>query len=116
MGWFSPADVGPKVSKDGTPEAPNRTDRAHCWESRDAFFKCLDRNGIVDSIKDQSLASERCGAEDQAFGKNCASSWVQYFKKRRVMEINRNESMARLQAEGAQALPSQAGGRTGGSP
>jgi cytochrome c oxidase assembly factor 6 len=79
MGLFSsssPEPKGPKISTDGTPEAPDRNERKHCWEARDAFFKCLDHNSIVDAIKDGGLAGDRCGAEGVAFEKNCASSWV----------------------------------------
>jgi len=79
MGLFSTdaaASPIPKASTDGAFQAPNRTERAHCWEARDAFFKCLDHNSIIDSIKEHGLAGERCGRESQAFEKDCASSWV----------------------------------------
>jgi len=79
MGLFSTdaaASPIPKASTDGAFQAPNRTERAHCWEARDAFFKCLDHNSIIDSIKEHGLAGERCGREGQAFEKDCASSWV----------------------------------------
>ena len=141
MGFFdssSPSSqAAPKASRDGTPEAPNRDQRAHCWEARDAFFKCLDANGIVDSIKDESVAGARCGTESRAFERDCASSWVgshplaspgltygtanmefvvqvQYFKKRRVMEHNKNETLERIRAEGARNISGDAVGAGGG--
>ncbi|KAH0543313.1 hypothetical protein FGG08_002376 [Glutinoglossum americanum] len=86
-------------------EAPNRNQRAHCWEARDAFFKCLDESSIIDSVTNQDLAERQCGKEGVAFDENCASSWVQYFKKRRVMEHKRNETIEKLKAEGALPLP-----------
>ncbi|KAI9676830.1 MAG: hypothetical protein M1817_006669 [Caeruleum heppii] len=111
MGWFSsspsPSLSTPKVSADGTPEAPNRSARSHCWEARDAYFQCLDRNSIIDSIKDSKLANERCGKEDEAFAKDCATSWIQYFKKRRVMEHQRNETLEKLSKEGAVGIPQE---------
>ena len=78
MGLFGSSSTPstPKTSVDGTPEAPDRTARAKCWEGRDAFFKCLDRNGIIDSIKDEDKASKLCGNEGKLFEKDCASSWV----------------------------------------
>ncbi len=79
MGLFSTgatATPGPKASTDGAFEAPNRTERAHCWEARDAFFNCLDKHSIVDSIKEATAAGEKCGRENQTFEKDCASSWV----------------------------------------
>ena len=80
MGWFSSSDdSGPKKTSGGAFEAPTRTTRAKCYEARDAFFECLDRNNILDSIntKDgRAAASKACGEADQVFEKNCAHSWV----------------------------------------
>ncbi len=79
MGLFSTgvtAPPTPKASADGAFQAPNRTERAHCWEARDAFFQCLDRNSIIDSIKDRDQAGDKCRKESQAFERDCASSWV----------------------------------------
>lgn len=53
-----------------------RSQRALCWEARDEFFKCLDANGIVDSIKHADKAKKSCGKEEQAFEKECVASWV----------------------------------------
>lgn len=103
----------PAISSDGTPIAPNRTQRAQCWEGRDAYFECLDRNNIVDSIKEAKTAEKQCSKEGVMFEKNCASSWVQYFKKRRVMEVQKAQTLDRLKAEGAQEMP---GVMSGGMP
>lgn len=66
----------PKPLPDGGYEAPNRNARAHCWQARDAFFDCLERNAIVDSIKDADQAQKLCGEEGKGFERDCASSWV----------------------------------------
>ncbi|OCK99506.1 uncharacterized protein K441DRAFT_627875 [Cenococcum geophilum 1.58] len=108
MGWFSsgsPKPATPKPSSDGAFEAPSRSDRALCWEARDAFFECLDRNDILDSIKDRDAAEKACGKLDQEFQRNCAGSWVQYFKKRRVVEYNKEQTLKRIEAEGGEILP-----------
>lgn len=80
MGWLTsdkPATLdAPQPSNDGGFIAPDRNQRAHCWEGRDAYFACLDRNNIVDSVKESDKAATACGKETQAFEKNCASSWV----------------------------------------
>ncbi|KAF2252715.1 hypothetical protein BU26DRAFT_517289 [Trematosphaeria pertusa] len=82
MGWlpWSPSEAsGPKKTSGGAFESPSRTNRAKCYEARDAFFECLDRNNILDSIntKDgRAAASKACGQFDQEFEKNCAHSWV----------------------------------------
>jgi cytochrome c oxidase assembly factor 6 len=78
MGWFTKEDPKPvpRPSEDGAFEAPNRTDRDHCWEARDGFFQCLDKHSIIDSLRQKEKASKECGKEDKEFQKNCATSWV----------------------------------------
>lgn len=78
MGFFSssPSLPEPKLSKDGAPIAPDRTQRARCWEARDTYFKCLDGASIIDSIGEAKKAEKACGKEGKGFEGNCASSWV----------------------------------------
>lgn len=79
MGLFgSSAPPAPKTSSDGAPIAPDRSQRAKCWEARDAFFQCLDKNNIVDSLAEKGKADKACGKEDKQFGQDCASSWVSH--------------------------------------
>lgn len=56
--------------------APNRTQRAACWEARDGFFACLDANNIIDAIKEAPKAKSACGAQEVAFERDCVGSWV----------------------------------------
>ncbi|KAI9775579.1 MAG: hypothetical protein M1835_005791 [Candelina submexicana] len=112
MGLFTstrPPPTTPKPSPDGAFEAPDRSARAHCWEARDGFFACLEKNGIIDSIKEKEVADERCGKEGKVFERDCAKSWVQYFKKRRVMEHKRDLTIAKIDADNAALLA--AGGK-----
>jgi hypothetical protein len=78
--WSYPSDSAsppkPKISADGTPIAPNRTERSKCWEARDIYFQCLDKHDIVDSIKEGEKAAKECPVEEKGFATNCASSWV----------------------------------------
>lgn len=82
MGWLpwgSSEPEGVKKTSGGAFEKPSRTNRAKCYEARDAFFECLDRNNILDSINTKAalVASKKaCNAEDVVFEKNCAHSWV----------------------------------------
>jgi len=69
------------------------------------YFQCLDKNDIVDSITEKDKAAKTCATEGRRFDANCASSWVTYFKKRRVMEYQRNKTLEKLQAEGAKMMP-----------
>jgi cytochrome c oxidase assembly factor 6 len=80
MGWFSTSSPTttnpPEPSKDGGYIAPDRSAREVCYEGRDAFFRCLDRNNIIDSVKEDELAKKLCVPELRAFEKACAESWV----------------------------------------
>ena len=80
MGWFSsdkPSTIdAPRPSNDGGYIAPDRTQRAHCWEARDAYFACLDKHNIIDSVKSAEKADKLCATESQSFDRNCATSWV----------------------------------------
>ncbi|EMD00071.1 hypothetical protein BAUCODRAFT_63959 [Baudoinia panamericana UAMH 10762] len=120
MSWFGvgsnnkqPTPSTPEPSKDGGYIAPDRSARAQCWEGRDTFFKCLDKHGIVDSVKEDEKARQACAPELAEFEKCCASSWVTYFKKRRVMEHQRELTLKKLNAEHATPLDASTAGGAG---
>ncbi|KAB5518724.1 cytochrome oxidase c subunit VIb-domain-containing protein [Coniochaeta sp. 2T2.1] len=81
--------------------APLRTERAKCYLARDAYFACLDANGIVDALKDEKDAAKKCGAQGKDFERDCAEQWVTYFKKWRVQDIKKKQMLAELEAKGA---------------
>ncbi|EHK97786.1 hypothetical protein M7I_6447 [Glarea lozoyensis 74030] len=90
MGLFGSAPATlppPKISSDGAPIAPDRTQRAN--------------------ITEKDKAEKFCSGEGRKFEANCASSWVTYFKKRRVMEHQKNETLEKLRAEGAKQVPGE---------
>ena len=138
MGLFSSSSTSapttttpPSRTPDGAFEAPNRSTRAQCYTARDQFFACLDRNGIVDGIKEKERADAVCGGENQKLEKECAGSWVSsffwhqidseggtvwlmsflvykqvtYFKQRRVMEHKKKQTFDQLAQEGASPMP-----------
>jgi hypothetical protein len=82
MGWFSSGpkdDGGPAKTSGGAFESPSRSNRKQCYAARDAFFECLDKNNVLDSINTKSgrdKAQSFCSQLDQEFEKNCAHSWV----------------------------------------
>lgn len=55
---------------------PDRTERRRCWEARDAYFACLDKNNILDAIKEDKKAAAACSAEATVFERDCAKEWV----------------------------------------
>ncbi|ROW07457.1 hypothetical protein VMCG_03928 [Cytospora schulzeri] len=106
--WKSDTDKRAEEVRTGA-VAPSRTERKKCWESRDLYFSCLDRNNILDAIKDEKAAAKSCGGEGVAFEKDCATEWVAYFKKWRVADYNKKQRIAALEAQGAQNMNIQSG-------
>ncbi|KDQ59100.1 hypothetical protein JAAARDRAFT_33830 [Jaapia argillacea MUCL 33604] len=78
MGWFGwfGASKAPEE-----PSAPLRQDRQKCWDSRDAYFACLDKAGVVKAGDEGG----KCASENATYEKDCARSWIDYFNKRRVL-------------------------------
>ncbi|KAI7238364.1 hypothetical protein KC330_g2650 [Hortaea werneckii] len=99
MGWFS---TGNSQAAPPPPEP-----------SQDGGFIAPDRNGIIDSVKEDEKARQACAPELAQFEKACASSWVTYFKKRRVMEFQRDQTLRKLNAEGATPMDSSTAGGAG---
>lgn len=77
--WKSPTDKRADEVRSGA-VAPSRTERRRCWESRDAYFACLDRNNILDAVKDDKAAAKQCGGESAVFERDCAAEWVRQRK------------------------------------
>lgn len=53
---------------------PNRAERKQCWDSRDAFFKCLEENN-----EDAS----KCKQFRKIYEDLCPKTWVTHFDRRR---------------------------------
>ena len=70
MGWFSWSKTQDE------PSSPTRENRQKCWETRDAYFICLDRAGIV---KPGEETNPTCGKEKKSYEGNCAKSWVHMY-------------------------------------
>lgn len=76
MGWFSWSSSDDSKSSDGGRIAPDRSSRERCWEGRDRLFACLDRNHILDAVRDDKGARSKCGKEVEEFEGACAKAWV----------------------------------------
>ena len=66
MGWFTSS------STQEEPSLPDRAKRRKCWETRDAYFTCLDRAGVVKPGEEKNACSE----DKKRYETNCAKSWV----------------------------------------
>ncbi|KIY02576.1 uncharacterized protein Z520_01041 [Fonsecaea multimorphosa CBS 102226] len=105
----------PPRSKDGGYVAPDRTSREQCYESRDIFFQCLDRHDILDAVKEDEKARKVCPAEVAAYEKDCARSWIKYFKEKRVVDYKRDRTLEQIAKEDAQAAAKAKSERKGKS-
>jgi hypothetical protein len=78
MGWFSFGSSGPKstTASDGGRIAPDRSSREQCYQARDLFFTCLDKNDILDAIKSNEDVRHNCTKELAAFETTCSKTWV----------------------------------------
>lgn len=67
-GGSKPADTG---------AAPTREQRKQCWETRDAYYACLDRNEIIQP-GDGALSDVKgvCADFRKAYEASCTNSWV----------------------------------------
>ena len=63
---------------------PSRENRQKCWETRDAYFVCLDGAQIV---KPGEEGNSTCAQEKKAYYGNCAKSWVRFFLYKRYIHV-----------------------------
>ncbi|TRM60407.1 cytochrome oxidase c subunit VIb-domain-containing protein [Schizophyllum amplum] len=79
-----------KPAEEAKPTAMTREDRQKCWDSRDAYFACLDKVKVVKAGDE----GDQCKAENTLYEKNCARSWIDYFNQRRVIAEAQKERLA----------------------
>ncbi|KAL2887575.1 cytochrome c oxidase, subunit VIb [Ceratocystis lukuohia] len=104
MGLFSsPSENRREAVRSGT-AVPTRSERLQCWAARDAYFACLDTQGIVDAHAEGERAARACGAQTAAFERDCARQWVKYFKDWRVADEKKRKRIEALQKEGAEPI------------
>nr|GAT53906.1 predicted protein [Mycena chlorophos] len=94
MGWW-PFSSSPKQDS-----PPTRTERQICWDSRDAYYACLDGVGV---IRAGTEAPSACKAERKAYEGSCAQSWVKYFNERRRIAFAQKDMIAQANAQNAAA-------------
>ena len=83
MSWFrstpSQPAKDPSQTETGEYKPLDRNERQACWDGRDAYFSCLDRNGIIDAVKNDGEARRKCGKESEVYERDCAASWVSWY-------------------------------------
>lgn len=90
--------------KEGEAEPPSRNKREQCWASRDIYFKCLDKNNIINPLEREKEAKAACGAEDKQFQKDCVASWVKYFKEKRPFDLKKEQMFKEAAENGQQVI------------
>lgn len=75
-GSSKPAQPEAPKTPDGGFVAPDRSKREMCYESRDVFFQCLDKNDILDAIREDEKSRKVCPQEVTDYERDCARSWV----------------------------------------
>ncbi|KAG0328365.1 hypothetical protein BGZ99_005548 [Dissophora globulifera] len=76
---------------------PSRADRQKCWKVRDTFFACLDEHKVLDASSPE--AANVCKDLRKLYEGACMKSWVEYFNKRRVLEVEQKEILERMRAQ-----------------
>ncbi|KAI0165207.1 cytochrome oxidase c subunit VIb-domain-containing protein [Hypoxylon sp. FL1284] len=120
MGFFSFTKSDDEKRKEEVrsgARAPDRTERRQCWDARDGFYRCLDKNDVIDSLEGdgKKIADKNCATELKAFEANCASAWVTYFKRYRIAEHKKRTTLERLEREGANRMAVEGPGDMPGS-
>ncbi|KAI5449223.1 hypothetical protein NCC49_005202 [Naganishia albida] len=94
------------MSSPNAPPALDRAGRKACWEARDAFFQCLNLHNVPvpPEAGGTGKHSSTCLQERERYEQDCPKSWVDYFNKRRVLEIRQRMTVEAglKQQEGAQ--------------
>lgn len=102
-GSSKPEQPAAPKARDGGRVAPDRNSRELCYESRDIFFECLDKNNILDAIREDDKARKSCPQEVADYERDCARSWIKYFKEKRVQDWKRDQTIAQIQKEDAES-------------
>ncbi|KAJ2504076.1 hypothetical protein GGI11_007498 [Coemansia sp. RSA 2049] len=79
--------IAPTGRDGGNPPVPTRGQRKQCHARRDAFFACLDANGI--ESPERAADGAECAALRSAMHEVCLESWATYFEKLRMMQIQK---------------------------
>lgn len=101
MGWFSKSD-----NEGSTSKAPTRSSRKQCWESRDSFFSCLDTINVINALdpKYEKDIKVNCKDQEEKFERDCATSWIKYFKEKRVVDFKREKFLKEMEEQNAQRI------------
>ncbi|KAJ6634602.1 Cytochrome c oxidase assembly factor 6 like [Pseudolycoriella hygida] len=65
---------------------PNKDQRQLCWDARDHYWKCLDKNAPKHQSTSGSDEPTVCLQFRKLFLKECPNQWVKHFDRKRTYE------------------------------
>lgn len=65
---------------------PDKDQRKQCWDDRDNYWACLDKNAPTFSSTSGAAEPKACLALRKLFEKSCPGQWVKHFDRKRNYE------------------------------
>ncbi|KAF9928825.1 hypothetical protein BGZ75_002376 [Mortierella antarctica] len=85
------------MTQQETVHHPSRSARQNCWNVRDAYYACLDKSNVLDPSAPEAV--NVCQDLRNQYENGCMKSWVEYFNKRRVLEVEQKQLLERMRAQ-----------------
>ncbi|XP_055694496.1 cytochrome c oxidase assembly factor 6 homolog [Lutzomyia longipalpis] len=68
-------------------EFPTKEERTQCWNNKDRYWECLDKNAPTHSTTGGDAEPKACLELRKAFEKSCPGQWVKHFDRKRSYEL-----------------------------
>lgn len=65
---------------------PNKEQRKLCWDARDSYWQCLDKNAPQHQATSGAKEPSVCLQMRQLFQKQCPGQWVKHFDRKRTYD------------------------------
>ncbi|XP_055387976.1 cytochrome c oxidase assembly factor 6 homolog [Condylostylus longicornis] len=66
---------------------PGKEERQKCWDNRDAYWACLDKNAPDHSSTSGEKIPDACAKLRKLFENSCPKQWVKHFDRKRNYEL-----------------------------
>ena len=65
---------------------PNKVKRQQCWDARDKYWQCLDKNAPEYSTTSGEETPSACSQLRKLFEDSCPGQWTKHFDRKRTYE------------------------------
>lgn len=65
---------------------PDKDKRQKCWNARDGYWQCLDKNAPAYSTTSGEDQPNACAKLRKLFEQECPAQWVKHFDRKRTYE------------------------------